>query len=104
MSIIIDKNLCVGCRKCKDVCPGNLIVIDKENKAIIKYPKDCWGCASCVKECKVDAIKYYLGADMGGKGSLLYVNEDKDIMSWIIEKSDKSKKVININKKNSNEY
>ena len=104
MSIKIDKNQCVGCNKCKNVCPGNLITMDKDNKAIIKYPKDCWGCASCIKECPVEAIKYYLGADMGGKGSLLYVNEDKDIMSWIIDKSDGEKKIINVNKKNSNEY
>ena len=41
---------------------------------------------------------------MGGKGSLLYVKENKDIMSWIIEKSDGQKKIIDVNKKNSNEY
>lgn len=104
MSIKIDKNLCVGCTKCKNVCPGNLITMDEDNKAIIKYPKDCWGCASCIKECKALAIKYYLGADMGGKGSLLYVKEDKDIMSWIIERSHGEKKIIEVNKKNSNEY
>ena len=42
MSIIIDKNKCVGCKKCSVVCPGSLIKTDENNKAYIKYPKDCW--------------------------------------------------------------
>ena len=48
MSIAIDRNKCVGCGKCSVVCPGNLIKLE-EKKAYIKYPKDCWGCASCIK-------------------------------------------------------
>ena len=31
MSIIIDKNKCVGCKKCSVVCPGSLI---KQTKII----------------------------------------------------------------------
>ena len=57
MSIKIDKNLCVGCRKCTEVCPGNLIKIGDDKKAYIKYPDDCWGCSSCIKECKLNAVK-----------------------------------------------
>jgi len=49
MSISINKDKCVGCRKCANVCPGNLIKMDDENRAFIKYPKDCWGCTSCIK-------------------------------------------------------
>ena len=103
MSIKIDKNLCAGCRKCTEVCPGNLIKVGSDKKAYIKYPDDCWGCSSCVKECKVNAIKFYLGADMGGRGSTLSVKEDGDIVHWIIEK-DNEQKVINVNKKNANAY
>ena len=45
MSIRIRKERCVGCGKCQEVCPGTLIqIIDK--KAIMKYPKNCWGCFS----------------------------------------------------------
>ena len=37
MSVIINKDQCVGCRKCKEVCPGNLIKIDEKNKGDITY-------------------------------------------------------------------
>ena len=67
MSIRIDQKKCVGCRKCSEVCPGTLIVME-DKKAVMKYPKNCWGCVSCVKECKAGAIDFFLGADIGGDG------------------------------------
>ena len=70
MSIIIDKEKCRKCGKCTQVCPGSLIKKDEDGKAFIKYPKDCWGCCSCIKECQFDAIGLYLGADIGGMGSI----------------------------------
>ena len=48
MSISIDKDKCIGCGKCRNVCPGTLIKMDENKKAYIKYPKDCWGCTSCI--------------------------------------------------------
>ena len=52
MSIMIDKSKCIGCGKCCMVCPGSLIKKDGDNKAFIKYPKDCWGCTSCIKDAR----------------------------------------------------
>ena len=73
MSIAINQSKCVGCGRCSQVCPGTLIGMDSDGKACMLYPKDCWGCCSCIKECKVDAIALYLGADMGGMGSKMSV-------------------------------
>ena len=70
MSIRIDQKKCVGCRKCSEVYPGTLIVME-DKKAVMKYPKNCWGCVSCVKECKAGAIDFFLGADIGGNGSIM---------------------------------
>ena len=64
MSIRIDQKKCVGCRKCSEVCPGILIVME-DKKAVMIYPKNCWGCVSCVKERKAVAIDFFLGADIG---------------------------------------
>lgn len=86
MSIRINKNKCVGCKRCLDVCPGSLIKTDATGKAYIKYPKDCWGCTSCLKECKTGAIAFFLGADIGGMGSEMTVNESKDTILWKIKK------------------
>ena len=75
MSIVINQETCIGCKQCMQVCPGSLIKADDNGKAYIKYPKDCWGCVSCVKECKIDAIDFYLGADIGGMGSKMNVTQ-----------------------------
>ncbi len=104
MSIVIDKHKCVGCGKCQKVCPGSLICQDGRGKACMKYPKDCWGCASCIKECAFGAIALYLGADMGGMGSKMTVEAKEDKLFWNIEKQDGSKEQIVINKKESNKY
>ena len=83
MSIRIREERCVGCGKCQEVCPGTLIqIVDK--KAVMKYPKNCWGCVSCVKECKAGAIEFYLGADIGGMGGTMNVTQKGDLINWNI--------------------
>ncbi|WP_310603087.1 indolepyruvate ferredoxin oxidoreductase subunit alpha [Anaerosporobacter sp.] len=104
MSIAINKNKCVGCKMCTSVCPGSLLALNDEQKAYIQYPKDCWGCASCVKECKFGAISLYLGADIGGRGSHLSTSFDGDFVTWLIEKPNGNKEEIVINRKESNRY
>lgn len=104
MSIVIDKAKCVGCRKCMQVCPGSLIKADEAGKAYMKYPKDCWGCVSCVKECKVDAIDFYLGADIGGRGSKMHVTQKEDFIYWNITKASGETETIEVNRKESNQY
>ena len=104
MSIEIDKLKCVGCGRCRDVCPGTLIALDEERRAYIKYPRDCWGCTSCIKECPMYAIRFFLGADMGGMGSRLHTEKDGDILRWVTEKPDGSTAVINVDTRESNKY
>lgn len=104
MSIAIDRKKCIGCGKCHDVCPGTLIKIGSDKKAYVKYPKDCWGCTSCIKECPVYAIRFYLGADMGGMGSLVHTEKESDILRWIVERSNGETVEIRINQKESNKY
>lgn len=104
MSILIDKSKCIGCGRCRTVCPGSLIKQDENGSAYIKYPKDCWGCTSCIKECPVHAVSLYLGADIGGMGSRMHTEKDGDILKWIIEKYDGEVSEIDINTKESNKY
>jgi adenosine phosphosulfate reductase beta subunit len=104
MSIAIKKEQCIGCRKCGNVCPGSLIKFGEDHKAYIKYPEECWGCSSCLKECRHGAIAFYLGADIGGMGSKLIVKVEEDIVHWKIEKSNGEISVIDVNRKDSNKY
>lgn len=104
MSIAIDAKTCVGCGRCSMVCPGSLIQLDSAHRAYIRYPKDCWGCTSCLKECPVHAIRFYLGADMGGMGSLVHTEQEGDVLRWIIDRQDGTTSEIRIHQKESNQY
>lgn len=104
MSIQINELKCIACGKCCNVCPGNLIEKDAANKAFIKYPKECWGCTACLKECPAGAIKYYLGADIGGQGGYLYTKNQKEYIDWYVVGSDGKEHHIKINKQDSNKY
>ena len=99
MSIRIQKSKCVGCGRCIEACPGNLIKKDKEGKAFIRQVRDCWGCTSCIKECNHDAIRFFLGADVGGRGASMIVSEKPDISTWTVEKPDGTQITIQVNKK-----
>ena len=103
MSIRINSTSCVGCKRCVEVCPGNLIKL-VDGRAFIKRPKDCWGCTSCLKECKTGAIEFFLGADIGGKGSVLSVTEQGDERQWIVTAPSGDIKTITVNTKESNKY
>ena len=86
MSIAINAKQCVGCGKCSMVCPGSLIHMNADGKAFIKYPKDCWGCTSCLKECAVHAIRLpglvlvgVLFGDAVGGGEVAHVDRHGQI-------------------------
>jgi Na+-translocating ferredoxin:NAD+ oxidoreductase subunit B len=67
---VVDKEKCVACKKCIDVCPKNLIaLVPKKSKVHIlccSHDKGavtnknckvgCIACQKCIKECPVDAI------------------------------------------------
>ena len=89
MSIRIKQERCIGCGQCIDW---------------MHYPKDCWGCVSCVKVCPVQAIDFYLGADMGGRGSTMNVTADGHYLHWHIHKADGSEKTITVDRKQANSY
>ncbi|MBR1866444.1 MAG: ferredoxin family protein [Lachnospiraceae bacterium] len=103
MSIRINKEKCIGCGRCTEVCPGTLINLQNQ-KAVMQYPRDCWGCVSCVKECPVSAIEFFLGADIGGNGSIMNVTEEGDILHWNIHAQDGTTTTIDVDRNNSNQY
>lgn len=104
MSIQIDEKKCTGCGKCRQVCPGSLLYKKANGKTEMKYPKECWGCTSCVKECKDEAIQYYLGADMGGQGSFLYTEREGQLLHWIVVSPDGWKQKLTTDQSQANAY
>lgn len=104
MSITIDKQRCTGCGRCREICPGSLLEADQAGKTENRYPKDCWGCTACLKECRALAIRYYLGTDMGGRGSLLYVRKEGNCLQWVISQPNGEERIITTNSTQANEY
>lgn len=104
MSIEISAEKCVGCGRCRSVCPGSLICMDSSGKAAIPRPERCWGCASCVKECPVQAIAMFLGEDMGGLGGRLTVRRENTLLRWTVTTPDGGAKTITADSRDSNRY
>ncbi|MBQ8920624.1 MAG: ferredoxin family protein [Oscillospiraceae bacterium] len=104
MSIRIDAAACIGCGRCTEICPGSLILRGADGKARLRDVRDCWGCTSCLKECPVHAIRFYLGADIGGRGSELHTEQQGNILHWIIDLPDGTRRDIPVNQKESNRY
>lgn len=58
MPPVIDKERCIRCGTCAQICPLDVIRIKKpEREIVVKYPYECWHCRACVKECPRDAIR-----------------------------------------------
>jgi adenylylsulfate reductase subunit B len=103
MSIEIRQNLCIGCGRCTEICPGSLIEL-KNGTATIPKPERCWGCTSCMKECSVEAIALFLGEDMGGLGGRMTVRREKSLLHWTVTKADGTAQTITVNNRDSNKY
>ncbi len=56
MAIKIDKETCVGCGACVEVCPVNVIEM-VDGKADPVRNEDCTSCGACVDACPVSAIE-----------------------------------------------
>jgi adenylylsulfate reductase subunit B len=87
-----------------EVCPGNLIRPDDQGYAHLRHPEECWGCTSCLKQCQFGAIRFYLGADIGGRGSTMYTKRQGNLCHWIIEPADGTPITITVDRTRSNQY
>jgi NAD-dependent dihydropyrimidine dehydrogenase PreA subunit len=53
----IDQEKCIGCQKCVNACIMDVIRFDEKlQKAVIRYPKDCYCCYNCEMDCPTGAI------------------------------------------------
>ena len=104
MSIRIDRDKCIRCGACREICPGNLIKQAVDGTAYLRHPKECWGCASCLKACRHGAIFYFLGADIGGQGSRMQTLREGNLTHWIITRPGGEPFTITVDRNESNKY
>lgn len=53
---MVDKDKCIGCGACMQLCPVGAISFDEDGKAKID-PNTCIKCGTCEASCPVQAIK-----------------------------------------------
>ena len=52
MPPVLDKEKCVRCGKCVDLCPQDVFFGSEEKKTpAVTYPEECWHCNACVLDC-----------------------------------------------------
>ena len=58
MPPVIQKNKCVGCMTCADICPSDVYGLQEKGigVTVIRYPDECWHCNACVRDCLAKAI------------------------------------------------
>lgn len=61
MPPVIDQALCVKCGLCAQICPLDVIKVEKHEQKgkqiVVKYPDECWHCRACAIDCPKQAIK-----------------------------------------------
>ncbi len=56
-TIKIEKESCIKCGKCAQVCPSGIMVKDQSSKEInLIHPEHCIGCGHCVDVCPSDSV------------------------------------------------
>ena len=79
---------CDGCGHCVDICPSDIMHIDKTyRRAYNIEPNMCWECYSCVKACPQNAIDVRGYADFAPLGHSVRVirDEEKGVIAWRIK-------------------
>jgi NAD-dependent dihydropyrimidine dehydrogenase PreA subunit len=53
---VVNPDKCIGCRKCIEVCPKDVYMVNSSQKVAAAKPDECFECLACVKQCDQEAI------------------------------------------------
>lgn len=57
MPPVIDREKCIKCMTCVDICGMDVFGPLEGNEPHVLYPEECWHCRACAIDCPVGAIK-----------------------------------------------
>ena len=60
VSLELDAEKCVGCGRCVEVCPHEVLAVE-EGKARIVDRDGCMECGACAKNCPAEAVSVEAG-------------------------------------------
>jgi adenylylsulfate reductase subunit B len=97
MGVYVDENVCNGCGiaeepMCVRDCPGDLMILKENRKAVIRDNRDCWDCAACVKVCPTQAIFMQLPSSVIVRGVRLKGRAIKHKTTWRLRLRDGSER------------
>ncbi|WDP89886.1 MAG: 4Fe-4S binding protein [Desulfobacter sp.] len=55
-TLVLDRDKCVGCTLCTQVCPHRVLEMDVDNRARIADLNGCMECGACVTNCPSGAL------------------------------------------------
>jgi len=99
MGIYVDENTCNGCGTaeepmCVRDCPGDLMILKANGKAVIRDNRECWDCAACVKVCPTQAIHMRLPTSVAVQGVTLRGRAIRHKTVWRIRARDGSERTF----------
>ena len=57
MPPIINKDKCIKCGTCVQICPLNVLYQAAPlSEVTVRYPDECWHCRACAIDCRTQAI------------------------------------------------
>ena len=60
----IDTEKCIKCKKCYDMCPEDVLIMNEEGYPELKYDGECWFCGICWSNCPKRCIELRLPASL----------------------------------------
>lgn len=83
----VDLAKCDGCAGrdesfCEEACPGDLMYVGPQGKAVCRSNRDCWDCMSCIKMCPRRALETRIPYQIGYHGAKLSPIMGKDMITW----------------------
>jgi NAD-dependent dihydropyrimidine dehydrogenase PreA subunit len=57
INVLVDRDACIGCGACVDMCPKQILGLDGENKCVVSDQSKCDRLGGCERVCPTDAIK-----------------------------------------------
>lgn len=55
--IVYDKEICIGCKLCHNICPSQAIIFKEEERKIKIFLARCTFCAQCTDVCPVHCLR-----------------------------------------------